>query len=104
MGSGDANVNAVDVLEVSSAGSGDVRYAGMPKVKHSVAGSGTVKSLQQTASSRAPARIGISADARFSLVVIPAVRRLESGRFFLGSPLIILPAGPRGTALRGACP
>lgn len=33
------------MLEVSIAGSGDVRYVGTPKVKQSVAGSGTVKSL-----------------------------------------------------------
>jgi hypothetical protein len=42
-GSGDAEVNASDMLEVSTSGSGDVYYRGRPRVKAKVSGSGKVE-------------------------------------------------------------
>lgn len=42
-GSGDAELNAIQILEAAIAGSGDVRYTGTPAVTSTVTGSGKVK-------------------------------------------------------------
>lgn len=45
-GSGDVKVNASEVLEAETAGSGDVRYRGTPQVRKTLRGSGTVAPLK----------------------------------------------------------
>jgi len=45
-GSGDARVNAAEMLDVSIAGSGDVLYRGSPSIKRRIAGSGEVRRME----------------------------------------------------------
>ena len=45
VGAGKARVHAADILDVSIAGSGDVKYEGTPKVSSKVSGSGKIASL-----------------------------------------------------------
>lgn len=47
VGSGDALVWAVESLDVSVAGSGDVRYLGEPQVRKALSGPGTARPLQR---------------------------------------------------------
>lgn len=45
-GSGDARVNAAEMLDVSIAGSGDVLYRGSPSIKRRIAGTGEVRRME----------------------------------------------------------